>query len=1073
RRHCSDVFDRVAATGASQRRPGVVSFNRDGVHLAGRAVMVLQLLSISAFLLLLASQGLEAKVTSDWWKEEIIYQVYPRSFRDSDGDGVGDIQGIIEKLDYISGLGARAVWLSPVYPSPMADFGYDISNHTDIDPVFGSLADFDQLVREIHKRGMYLVMDFVPNHTSDRHPWFEASRRDPADPYGDFYVWTDCRPQTKAGEAPGGVNNWLSCFGGSAWQFDPIRGQCYQHQFCAQQPDLNFRHAGVREAMRSVVRFWLERGVDGFRVDAVKHLFEDPMLRDEPVAAGPEKLTDDPADHNYLRHDFTTDYNETYDVMAEWRLVLDEVAGATGRRRLLVAEAYSDLPALMRYYSWRGKALADFPFNFGLLTASGTERGGGGGGGSGRFCNAACLRTAAQRFLNAAPEGAWPNWVLGNHDNSRLSTRFPPEGRFVRALNTLLLTLPGTPTCYYGDELGMSDLQLLPEQMVDPLGRRFPEQSRDPARGPMLWSEGPQAGFTDGPSPPWLPVESGFGAKCVARQLRMPNSTLAAFQAVAELRRQREFLDGELRFLMETEAELLAYWRGTSANTEPLVLDLSASGCRSLSLVADFRAANRNDFSVSGVAMQPGDAIIAKAADCKPDQLELRVFQRTQPLVAMVIWLRLLSAAASSPLIGPAIGQNPQLLSDIIQVTRANWELAFALDLDEFDGTSSERLSYLMKKVLMGGKTVLKLFDLNSMPGSNSSSSMALSYRLLESRTKLDQLHLDAVNNMSNRMDLVWRRKFERSCLLAMAGSRMLDNSIGLPPAERAHELTRLRQMISSESQELLAIWRSMSGTDKASANSLLELAINSTDGKDWRGSLTFLLAMARTVVRSGELSIVSVMISQQGGMLQNKQKLVRTLLHTWSMRMESIVEILKRWSEEIRKLYETNLEPMVRKFVKDSGRIDSRLLTLGLQALLSDTFPWRHWIVLAYLEQKSYGGNTGTSVFFCEGLYLSKVLFGGQTLVVASSQKSKTKFRADSALSVLESAEGDGPKNDDAFLWQQHAMPRFGTPCVTAAFFGALCYGRCFMVWAARPDRVAYRLMRTAGFMTHALAFG
>ncbi|PAA64710.1 hypothetical protein BOX15_Mlig013037g2 [Macrostomum lignano] len=327
--------------------------------------------------------------------------------------------------------------------------------------------------------------------------------------------------------------------------------------------------------------------------------------------------------------------------MAEWRLVLDEVAGATGRRRLLVAEAYSDLPALMRYYSWRGKALADFPFNFGLLTASGTERGGGGGGGSGRFCNAACLRTAAQRFLNAAPEGAWPNWVLGNHDNSRLSTRFPPEGRFVRALNTLLLTLPGTPTCYYGDELGMSDLQLLPEQMVDPLGRRFPEQSRDPARGPMLWSEGPQAGFTDGPSPPWLPVESGFGAKCVARQLRMPNSTLAAFQAVAELRRQREFLDGELRFLMETEAELLAYWRGLgdsgyivamyiSANTEPLVLDLSASGCRSLSLVADFRAANRNDFSVSGVAMQPGDAIIAKAADCKPDQLELRVFQRSR-----------------------------------------------------------------------------------------------------------------------------------------------------------------------------------------------------------------------------------------------------------------------------------------------------------------------------------------------------------------------------------------------------------------------------------------------------------
>uniref|UniRef100_A0A1I8F541 Aamy domain-containing protein n=1 Tax=Macrostomum lignano TaxID=282301 RepID=A0A1I8F541_9PLAT len=510
----------------------------------------------------------------------------------------------------------------------MADFGYDISNHTDIDPVFGSLTDFDQLVREIHKRSMYLVMDFVPNHTSDRHPWFEASRRDPAGPYGDFYVWTDCRPPTKAGEAPGGVNKLAELLRRQRVAVRPDQGPVLPAP-----PDLNFRHAGVREAMRSVVRFWLERGVDGFRVDAVKHLFEDPMLRDEPVAAGPEKLTDDPwreggrpqlpaarfhhrLQRNLRRHGRVAPCT-------------GRVAGATGRRRLLV-EAYSDLPALMRYYSWRGKALADFPSTLACSHASGTERGGGGGGGggSGRFCNAACLRTAAQQFLNAAPEGAWPNWVLGNHDNSRLSTRFPPEGRFVRALKHIA-----------ADVAGHADL-CCRSRWSTRLAGDSPSRAATPRR-PHAVERRPSGRLHRRPLAALAASRVRLRAKCVAAQLRMPNSTLAAFQAVAELRRQREFLDGELRFLMETEAELLAYWRGLgdsgyivamyiSANTEPLVLDLSASGCRSMSLVADFRAANRNDFSVSGVAMQPGDAIIAKAADCKPDQLELRVFQRSR-----------------------------------------------------------------------------------------------------------------------------------------------------------------------------------------------------------------------------------------------------------------------------------------------------------------------------------------------------------------------------------------------------------------------------------------------------------
>ncbi|MES2220658.1 MAG: alpha-amylase family glycosyl hydrolase, partial [Acidobacteriota bacterium] len=366
----------------------------------------------------------------DWWKRALIYEIYPRSFQDSNGDGIGDLYGILDRLDYLLDLGVDAVWIAPIYPSPMADFGYDISDYCGIDPMFGNMSDFDQLLEQVHRRGLRLILDFVPNHTSDQHPWFLESRSSRDNAKRDWYIWRD-QP-----------NNWTSNFGGSAWEFDEATGQYYYHSFLKQQPDLNWRNPAVKAAMFDVLRFWLRKGVDGFRVDVMWLLIKDDQFRDNPP---------NPGYHAGLssNHRFLAVYNsnrpEVHAIVAEMRSVIDEFSD-----RVLIGEIYLPVAQLMTYY---GKHLegANLPFNFHLLQCA---------------WSADAIAQVVRDYDHALPPGAWPNWVLGNHDQPRIASRIGKQQARIAAM--LLLTLPGTLTMYYGEEIGMTNVAIAPEQVRDP-----------------------------------------------------------------------------------------------------------------------------------------------------------------------------------------------------------------------------------------------------------------------------------------------------------------------------------------------------------------------------------------------------------------------------------------------------------------------------------------------------------------------------------------------------------------------------------------------------------------------------
>jgi alpha-glucosidase len=335
-----------------------------------------------------------------WWQSGIIYQIYPRSFQDGDGDGIGDLQGITRRLDHLVWLGVDAVWLSPFYPSPMADFGYDIADYRNVDPIFGKLADFDRLREETRRRGLKLILDLVPNHSSDRHPWFEESRASYHNPKRDWYIWRDPAPD-------GGLpNNWRSNFGGSAWEFDETTRQYYYHAFLKEQPDLNWRNPAVRDAIYDVMRFWLDRGADGFRVDVIWHLMKDAEFRDNPPNPGFQ--SDDAEIRRYLEV-YSADQPEIHEVIAEMRHVLDGYA-----ERLLIGEIYLPLERLVAYYGADLKG-AHLPFNFQLVESP---------------WNARTLARIVEEYERALPAGGWPNWVLGNHDKPRIASRIgQPQAR--------------------------------------------------------------------------------------------------------------------------------------------------------------------------------------------------------------------------------------------------------------------------------------------------------------------------------------------------------------------------------------------------------------------------------------------------------------------------------------------------------------------------------------------------------------------------------------------------------------------------------------------------------------------
>jgi alpha-glucosidase len=448
----------------------------------------------------------------EWWQTGIVYQVYPRSFLDTNHDGVGDLRGVIAKLDYVHWLGADAVWLSPIYPSPMADFGYDVSDYCDVHPLFGNLSDFDALVSEAHKRNLKVILDFVPNHTSDQHPWFLESRSSRDNPKRDWYIWRDPSPSN------GPPNNWLSNFGGPAWTPDPATGQYYYHAFLRQQPDLNWRNPAVQQAMHDVLRFWLDRGVDGFRVDVIWYIVKDDEFRDNP--RNPDYKPGQNPHHEQLAT-YTSDRPEVHDIIRGMRKVLDAYG-----RRMLVGEVYLPVERLVTYYGEGGEGV-HMPFNFQLITLRWDAR---------------TIQQAVNHYESCLPSYGWPNWVLGNHDNPRIASRIGVPQARVAAM--LLLTLRGTPTLYYGDEIGMCDVPIPPDLVQDPFEKNVPGMGlgRDPQRTPMQWDSSPHAGFTAAGVKPWLPIAGDCAANNVAAQREDPASMLNLYRRLIDLRRSEPAL---------------------------------------------------------------------------------------------------------------------------------------------------------------------------------------------------------------------------------------------------------------------------------------------------------------------------------------------------------------------------------------------------------------------------------------------------------------------------------------------------------------------------------------------------
>ena len=499
----------------------------------------------------------QEKSSFHWWQRGIVYQIYPRSFKDSNADGVGDLNGIIEKLDYLNdgspnSLGVEAIWLSPFQPSPMADFGYDVADYCDVDPLFGSLADFDRLVAEAHKRGMKVIIDYVPNNTSDQHPWFIESRSSRDNPKRDWYIWQD----SKAGGPP---NNWGSFFGGPAWTMDEKTGQYYMHQFVKQQPELNWRNPEVRKAMMDVLRFWMRRGVDGFRMDVVGLLIKDKDLRDNPL--NPNANPNLPANdiHGRQLHRYTEDQDEVHDIIKEIRRTLNEFPDRVG-----IGELWGSMDRWMRYYGENGDEL-QLPFNFRLMWQP---------------WSAKAMRASVGEMEAALPPSAWPNYVLGNHDQWRMATRFGGLAQ-ARVAGMMLLTLRGTPTFYYGDEIGLENGIIPPEKIQDPQGINLgAERTRDVSRTPMQWDASLFAGFST--VEPWLPVTADFTTRNVAVESQSSNSMLSFFRRLSWLRNTSAALSTgsyralDVTYLQASDENCFVYLRESGSERKLVILNFSS-----------------------------------------------------------------------------------------------------------------------------------------------------------------------------------------------------------------------------------------------------------------------------------------------------------------------------------------------------------------------------------------------------------------------------------------------------------------------------------------------------------------
>ncbi len=519
--------------------------------------------SVAAMALALASPAAlthaqAASPTQDeWWRHAVLYEIYPRSFQDSDGDGIGDIKGIASRLDYLKDLGIDAIWITPMYPSPQVDYGYDISDYTALDPVYGSMADFDNLVAEARKRGIRVLMDYVINHTSDQHPWFVESRSSRTSPKRDWYVWRDGKGESAKtkGTPP---NNWQSWFGGPAWEWDAKTRQYYYHYFYVQQPDLNWRNPEVRAAMYGVLDFWMKRGVAGFRIDAVSRLFEDPAMRDDPYRPGRNAYGD-----RNIQHKYTDDLPEVHDVLKEVRKVVDKYPGDP----VLVTEADEpNVAALTKMYGEHNDEV-QLPMDFQIADVN--------------ELSAQRFRALFNEIENNAAHGQ-PEYFFSNHDQPRQWDRYGDgehNDQIAKLMAVLELATRGTPQMYYGEELGMrtTDPARI-EDVHDPIGKRgWPkDKGRDGERTPMQWDTTPLAGFTTS-AKPWLPVPPSASAYNVENERKDPNSIFSTYKRLLALRKSDPALrDGSQESINNSDKDVFAFVRKVPGRTVVVALNMSA-----------------------------------------------------------------------------------------------------------------------------------------------------------------------------------------------------------------------------------------------------------------------------------------------------------------------------------------------------------------------------------------------------------------------------------------------------------------------------------------------------------------
>jgi alpha-glucosidase len=493
----------------------------------------------------------EVRPDARWWERGVVYQVYPRSFQDSDGDGVGDLAGIEARLDHVVSLGVDAIWLSPIFPSPMADFGYDVADYCGVASVFGDLAAFDRLLAAVHARGLKLLLDFVPNHSSDQHPWFVESRTARDSLKRDWYIWRDPKPDG------GPPNNWISDFGGSAWEWDAATEQYYLHAFLKEQPDLNWRNPELRAAMMDVLRFWFDRGVDGFRIDVLWHIVKAEGLPDNPV--NPD-WTPNRNERDRLIQLHSTDQHEAHAISADFRALADSYGAKAGQERVLIGEIFLPNDRHARWYGTPERPQVHLPFNFQLIE---------------NRWDAVTLARMVAEYEASLPAFGWPNWVIGSHDAPRIAARIGEAQARVAAM--LLLTLRGTPTLYQGDELGIGDVHIPPDRIRDPQHFRQPALNigRDRSRTPMPWDASPNAGFSTGE--PWLPLNHDWLTRNVAAQDADAQSILNLYRDLLALRRATPALAVGDFALVDAPNGVLAYRREHDGKPLLILLNLTSN----------------------------------------------------------------------------------------------------------------------------------------------------------------------------------------------------------------------------------------------------------------------------------------------------------------------------------------------------------------------------------------------------------------------------------------------------------------------------------------------------------------